>query len=588
MFTDKTIGAAERSMRQIGYDLSRQSDRSLPRTYFRSGYIPNKSRNSKSKLRSSLKRCGQEIPGIILVLIVFLLQEDDPAQKQVRERIGKDRIHNYIKLLEYLLLFESWLKQKEIPRHEVVLVETTFVSPFMAYYKIVVARTDGDGLCVRKFHFNVHLCPDIFRYGVPSNYTGHFGESNLKFNGKNWARLTQRRNHTLDNQTGNRNVESAAVFLAAAEVGFLETGRWKPFYGKEMSPNLGNRMGCRISLSYKRVKSDLPDCSGDRSDSSTSASTTEIKIQFRTTSRNAGHLNTSERVEHLWSSTELSFKAFSTFVHEDLYTGLNEPASSNIEFFTETTVDGVKYRANPMQMKHAWSDFAYAKTDIHTSEIPINILLFVRLKGGVSMEPNGGVSMEPFGGDKLKCLTDGGSVSDGDYALVHYFLDSPRSTGHGRASIYGNKDRNYALEGCCRIVRWGCKVTPTIGEPFLPAKRAWKTRAVPCLALVSLKAISGPCVSIKDRNSSYPHCWNFLAPRTVWPKLFMKAVRKDVDDLLQFNGSRLEQGEVQEADEEEKEEEEEVEHHPASVGSSSKSGLSSSADSADDSPGGTG
>jgi hypothetical protein len=216
-------------MREIGYSLTRQSDRTLPRTYFRSGYIPNKSRKDNS--RSSLKRSGQEIPGIVLVVIVFLLRTEEPTIQKIFKSIGYHRIQNWIKLLETLLLFESWLKAETITKRNGEIVGLHFVPWFVGFFRRVVHRITGEGLDIPMVHLNFHMWKDILRLGVATNFTGQFAESNLKFNCKNWGKQTQMRSHSVDAQTAERAYEASVIRLAKAEVDYLNTGKWGFFFG---------------------------------------------------------------------------------------------------------------------------------------------------------------------------------------------------------------------------------------------------------------------------------------------------------------------------------------------------------------------
>lgn len=508
VFTTGTISLAEPVMRQIGYNLSRQSDRSLPRTYFRSGYIPNKSRKDNS--RSALKRSGQEVPGIVLVVLIFLLMTEEPSIQRILKSIGSHRIQHWIKLLETLLLFESWLKSESINRADADLVGSEFVPWFVDFFKRVVRRVTGEGLDIPKVHLNFHIWKDILRLGVPINYTGHFAESNLKFNAKNWGKLTQMRSHSIDSQTAERSYEASVIRLAKAEVDYLNTGHIGFFFGpSEKTKPITNKE--RKGLSIVCIFSNKHTDDGDL----------RLQASFSTRKRDKHDFAPGIRVQARWTSTELSFEGFSTCA-----TSLLAPLATEntIHFYTEFRAHESIYRANPLQKDRPWQDFAMVSSTVggKLHKIPVQLLVFFR------------TDVNSKEGDRaIPCLTDHGDIKPGEYALVHYFDEDPFCP-ERQNSVYGNSDSDYKIDGNCSLVRWQCKSTEAIGTASLPQRnQRHAKRYIPRLALVSLAQVVEPCIAIPDRNSAYPHLWMFVMPRRLWADAFLTLVNGEMREDLQ-------------------------------------------------------
>lgn len=516
VFSDKVIPDCEKAMRVIGYNLTRQSDRSLPRTYFRTGYVPAKSRDNGA--RKSLKRSGQEIPGIILVLLLFLLQTEDDNLMEVRRRIGTERIQQYALLFTISLLHEEWLKQPEIPRVDVEFVDKYFTPHHMDFYKAVVDRTEGDGLNIYKFHAKCHLYTSILFLGVPRIYTGHFGEANFKFGGKNLALRTQRRNHTLDKQTADRSIEYQALLKGHAEMLIQQevSGASVRFYGsshqERHSPAQEKRRGCRISCTRKRGSRGVGD------DEGSADSMLETWATFRTTSRPSAtkSIPFGIRVESFWSSASISYSVFLDFVN----TKLALPGTDKLEFFTEYRKNNILYKANPINTGLAWQDLAYCDTD-HFGLVPVHLLLYVTMPESVGPE-----WLHSHG--NLSLSDEGLLVAGQDYAIVHYFEDHPWKSGPDRRVVYDNKDDDYCVEADCPMIRWGCKSTTAVSSGKCPTRRNRNSvRYLPTIMLIPTKKIVEPCIAIQDTKSIYPHLWYFVLSQTQWADAFMELVRTE-------------------------------------------------------------
>lgn len=265
-------------MAEIGRQLCCQSDRDLPRTYFRSGYIPVRNKEGQ---RNSYKRSGQEIPGVMLVCLLFLLTNEKSSKDIVVHRIGMremvrgesrrailcdedeeyssedekmyleddhqdsysegtqgeedvesvededipedvrelSRVERYVHLFDRCLLLGAFLKQKRIKKSSIGRL-LKFMRCFVTDICLTVERP-GMGMNLRKTHYLLHVPEDIVRFGSPRNTWGAPAEAMFKRHKKN-ARKTQQRAHTMDFQFGVRTAEDVALSRGIGELRFNE------------------------------------------------------------------------------------------------------------------------------------------------------------------------------------------------------------------------------------------------------------------------------------------------------------------------------------------------------------------------------
>jgi hypothetical protein len=151
VFSDAVVELAESALSSTGYQLSGQSDRSLPKTFFWSGYVPCKSKEKKTTQRGCLKCCGQEMCGTLLVVLTMLLTEHPGFVEKPRvgvslkKRIGDARVGLHIQLFDTLIVMEAWLKQEAILKKDLKKFRK-FIPKFMEHCKSVINRTVGEGL----------------------------------------------------------------------------------------------------------------------------------------------------------------------------------------------------------------------------------------------------------------------------------------------------------------------------------------------------------------------------------------------------------------------------------------------------------
>ena len=88
----------------LGLCLSRQPLKLSTRTHFPTGYLPETSRNKAAE--KTAKKTGQELVGVLLCILLFLLQDDEATI--LEKLLGEDRYGGYVGVMTYLILIENW------------------------------------------------------------------------------------------------------------------------------------------------------------------------------------------------------------------------------------------------------------------------------------------------------------------------------------------------------------------------------------------------------------------------------------------------------------------------------------------------
>ena len=473
-----------------------------------------------------------------MLTILIMLCSSNPQGKPIRDAIGPsnhhasrngsiDRLGEYINVIDKLLLFEAWLKQKSIPSYHVDYVEE-ILPKFLMQIKNTLARASGHGMKIRKFHYTLHIPQSIRDLGSPLNFTGQGPESNMKQNVKQNARRTQKRQNTIDYQTGVRFVETRILSITNSFGSHLLGHGYTNIIEPKALPTHRKGVGWTAVMSNED---------------------TNPEMQF-----------TKNRplTRECWKSLYLSFDDFRSFVQKKIHPHLTPDCrgQSLVEFFTEFVANDKKFHANPLWKSTAWHDWAYIANP-EKRHIPCHLMCFLDITENM---PN-----------MKECLT--GDVVPGTYALVQYVPEDPLCDlyegNHNQRTqtIYTNTDGNYFLSENCLSLRWSCKVTRNIGNgqepPFKPDK--------PLLQLVNVESISDVCIAVPDPNQpQFPHGWIFVASRSSWALLFMEYARQLKKENIQEDRTKLETDRKQktldqdidssDSDEAESEEEEDIEN----------------------------
>lgn len=485
VFTPQLLKRAEKKMLQIGFNLKHQSDRNLPKTYFRSGYIPNKERGGKK--RRGMKRSGQEMSGVILVILIFLQSTDRHHVQPIIRRMGEDKLDGYVHIFSRILLLLEFLKQESIPREDVARLHNYYRS-FFEYFLKVIDRKEGAGSNIRKFHYMLHTASDIVRFGVPNNYTGHVPEALFKHH-KNDARRTQKRSHTIDFQQGTRYVEGILLNRVHAELTSKRDGKPSFFWGKEP-----------VAV-HKKIGADVIIVSFTFYEGG------DVDV-FLTPKRFRANL-----LVQRWQGRYISLDSVTDFLKNHLGPAVDKD-DYEVSLVTEVRVQGVRYKANPLLRSAAWHDWAYVKTDLFGCT-PCHLLCFFRIRG----IRNGNIPLS---------LTNN-TIGDGVYALCHYLPEDPFTDSRQKV-LYGNNDPSYHINPNCTLVRWSCKVTAHSHRNFIP-----RLCPPPKLGLVSIDHIAGPAIAIPDDDQDFPHTWHVVAGRGQWPSLMSALLCEHVPDTERVN-----------------------------------------------------
>ena len=207
VFSDTYCKQFDKLCRKYGKYLSRQSDRSLPRTHFNTNYT------------SIARKTANEMTGIILVyLAMFAISE---GQEKMDKEFGEQRATAFLHLLELMLMVENFCYAEEHSMEAIRLLKG-FMPRYLHTFKDTVNRTEGQGMKLVKFHLPLHFASDMERFGSMKNFDSGIGESHHKSECKNPAQRTQRRYTCFEQQVANRQVENIMIDQAYDE---MEYGR---------------------------------------------------------------------------------------------------------------------------------------------------------------------------------------------------------------------------------------------------------------------------------------------------------------------------------------------------------------------------
>ena len=192
----------------------RQSDRDLPRTNFNKGI-------KRGKLMA------HEMSGLILVLLT-VIRSTQGREALLNHGRGKgkgtqkehfdslQKIRDWVRLLELLLMMEEWLNQRLMKRFEIIRFRTK-IREILALEKRVAKRVKGMGFKTFNFHAALHLADDMLAFGV---CFGTDTQSNEKMHqaGKTAATKTQKIPATFDYQVAKRLHDLDTVDFAMDEI----------------------------------------------------------------------------------------------------------------------------------------------------------------------------------------------------------------------------------------------------------------------------------------------------------------------------------------------------------------------------------
>ena len=205
--------------------LTRQSDRSLPKTNFSKGI-------QKGKLMA------KEYRGVLLVMAAVIHSTRGRQLLEKKKAMGGEvGVTDWSRLVETLLEWESFLCLKKIRKDDVKKLKKKMIY-IMYLLKNVARRYKGMGLKLMKFHALVHLVEDMLLYGTPSEYDTGSNESHHKPS-KYAAKLTQRNELTFIFQSAMRLTEFLMLDLCLFEIKH-QKGLWD-YFGEHLDQVLPSR-----------------------------------------------------------------------------------------------------------------------------------------------------------------------------------------------------------------------------------------------------------------------------------------------------------------------------------------------------------
>jgi len=126
-------------------------------------------------------------------------------------------VSDWILAVSSLLQWHQWMKQPEMPRHQVVKSQYA-VQWLMRNVANVCPRQTGMGNNTIKNHLVLHIYEDILDHGVPENVNSAYAESAHIPLSKMTARNTQKRAKTFTKQAAERYVENLAISSAVYDM----------------------------------------------------------------------------------------------------------------------------------------------------------------------------------------------------------------------------------------------------------------------------------------------------------------------------------------------------------------------------------
>ena len=450
----------DRLCASIGTQLSRHSDRDLPRMNFPKGFS------------SGTNLMGHEITGCLMVKLFALhttrfrqifppkklpkyaklekstksKSKDKKGNKKIIAPMKRNRERNlcfethvtdWILAVSSLLQWHQWMKQSTIPRHQVAKSQHA-VQWLMRHVADVCPRPKGMGNNTIKTHLVLHLCEDILDHGVPENVNSAYAESAHIPLSKLTARNTQKRAKTFTKQAAERYVENLAISSAHHDMEHDHAqsalaARPSAPQGMMVLPQ-GKLCGRRFTISW-RVGDECP--------------------AFQWLRKSPGDKLGRDSLQ----PTAMQFLAKYCLPHT-----VDGKLQCCTEFISSL---GHRYRAHPsIYDARPWNDHAMVvwPEENYKYPLPAFIHTFVDLR---SLQPHETITIPEVGQEIIKA---------GVYALVHSFV-----------AIDEEKTRkpSNAMIGRYKLYRSSGHRTPT-------------------LYLVNLDNITGPTIGICDINPQTP------------------------------------------------------------------------------------
>jgi len=512
LFPVKARSEVNRACKEIGFQLSRSPDKDMPRTHFPTGYIndPPKAKTKNEDAKTG-KKCGQELPGVFLVLLLYLTNAataekiDDDVTMEVRQ--------DFVQVIDWMLAMTEWLRSKVVEKLHVEMF-ANFLPRLMRLYKKTLDRQVGNGPRFYKFHVMFHLAQIIRRFGVMENVYGGHGEGQLKDNVKKPAIRSKLNMETLEEDTANRFMEKTAMRFAFNEVGEAHLEKITELYNDstETVPKQAKGSIVQYHKNFKRLFKSPDSRLGYR-----------MVAEFNSRSQ-LGEVHAADNKDSKAARAKKMARWSGALSKADLeqFLGVIMTRTGNERLLVHTEVDlqreedtsmqgKLLLRANPTWWKKSWQDWVVAKR--HDGQIvPCHCLVFVEIE----YLPDGFAPLP----------TAVSTVSEpGCYAVVHFCPENVLSDDTaGTISMYGCfKPDSILSDPNADSLTWSCKWTNEMANHYtvLPTKSVLE-QYKPKLALLNVRDIIRGIVAVEDPTYVVPHCFQFLHPHAGFANLFVK------------------------------------------------------------------
>lgn len=152
-----------------------------------------------------------------LLIVYLLLFASDEGNDVLSQKLGKNRLADFIHCFELMLLLENFCKLEQHDKGDLNIMRTG-IPAILDFYKNTLNRKEGNGMKIIKFHLCLHYVDDIRRFGSMRNYDSCIGERHHCTEVKDPARHTQRRKCQFEIQTAQRYVDNVVVNLAKKDL----------------------------------------------------------------------------------------------------------------------------------------------------------------------------------------------------------------------------------------------------------------------------------------------------------------------------------------------------------------------------------
>lgn len=366
VFTPTVVKIVEQVLLIWGALLQQQSDREMPRTYFPQGIC------------GLTKINAHEQEGTLVLFLLLLCsslgeywfedrKEGQSKAKGNRAWLGSLRTADWIWTFEALILLEEFDKCEEVTARENKQLRD-YMPLLLDHYKRAVNRTEGNKLCIIKFHLPLHKPDDIEQFAAAPNVDSATGESNHKEISKVTAQRTQLRSNVLDVQSATRYVENVCIDIAHSTMAARDDTSQR----RNATILMGNTFVATSSGIFEKSQNKAPPAAR--------ATWLDVALQ----------------------------KELEKFFKRTVWPSL-EPHTKQLSLRNVCYKDDHVYRADPgwkrsRGLKHGWHDWAYIdwKGDGSVTR-PVHLLCYVKVESlAKTIDSNG---------TKVSC--------DGEYVVCH-------------------------------------------------------------------------------------------------------------------------------------------------------------------------